>query len=462
MSNVLEGPIVVFGATGFLGAAVVREMLRAARDAQRGHGKSSGPLSTRIVCPVRGSNLGPGLGPLAPFVEVVRIGEVTPDTLNDLYYNTLRGDVKAFVHVAGLVRHSSDAATVREMHCANVGLCDTIFAFAERHHIRTVYASASGVVGCQFIEDKFRIAHDDAPLCADAIKGLPYFEQKAAIERKWRPRAAEGRCPIVFLRPSLLLGPGDDRLSSSKVVLDFIQGRMTFLPKGGISFMDVRDAARAFVTALVCEESVVGGTVMNLTAANIPFHEFAAVLEEASGVMAPKLEVPAAVAKAGGRIANGYNTLLGRARDDGDDAVYVETMGNRFWNVTCQRALQLLEFDPRDPSATLRDAARYLHQTYGEARYTHAPAAGTSGAGLSANVGGASSAAALEKRAGAGASAARPSSAPTGGAAPPQRVGAFFRGRMGRGRLIALAALLLLTVYGLLLATAGSAVAAVS
>ena len=35
-------------------------------------------------------------------------------------------------------------------------------------------------------------------------------------------------------------------------------------------------------------------------------------------------------------------------------------MGQRFWNVTCQRALQLLEFDPREPKDTIRDTARYL------------------------------------------------------------------------------------------------------
>jgi hypothetical protein len=45
------------------------------------------------------------------------------------------------------------------------------------------------------------------------------------------------------MNPSLLLGPGDDRLSSTKVILDFMARKIGAVPTGGVSFVDARDAA---------------------------------------------------------------------------------------------------------------------------------------------------------------------------------------------------------------------------
>lgn len=52
------------------------------------------------------------------------------------------------------------------------------------------------------------------------------------------------------MNPSLLLGPGDDRLSSTKVVLDFMARKIHAVPNGGLNFVDVRDTARAFQSAM--------------------------------------------------------------------------------------------------------------------------------------------------------------------------------------------------------------------
>ncbi len=57
---------------------------------------------------------------------------------------------------------------------------------------------------------------------------------------------------LVIVNPSLLLGPGDERLSSTKVVLDFLARKIMTVPSGGLSFVDARDAARAFYAAMQC------------------------------------------------------------------------------------------------------------------------------------------------------------------------------------------------------------------
>ncbi|CAI7832945.1 unnamed protein product, partial [Closterium sp. NIES-53] len=44
--------------------------------------------------------------------------------------------------------------------------------------------------------------------------------------------------------------PGDYRLSSCRTVLDIMERRIPFVPHGGLSFVDVRDVASAFIAAM--------------------------------------------------------------------------------------------------------------------------------------------------------------------------------------------------------------------
>lgn len=52
------------------------------------------------------------------------------------------------------------------------------------------------------------------------------------------------------MRPTLVLGPGDVRLSSIRVIRDFLNRAIPFKPCGGVSMVDVRDAAAAFILAM--------------------------------------------------------------------------------------------------------------------------------------------------------------------------------------------------------------------
>ncbi|MBJ6954640.1 Rossmann-fold NAD(P)-binding domain-containing protein, partial [Vibrio cholerae] len=81
---------------------------------------------------------------------------------------------------------------------------------------------------------------------------------------------------LVILNPSLLLGPGDERLSSTKFILDFLAGRIMTMPSGGLSFVDARDAARTFISAL---ERGKHGDRYLLGAANWTFRDFFGRLE---------------------------------------------------------------------------------------------------------------------------------------------------------------------------------------
>ena len=104
-----------------------------------------------------------------------------------------------------------------------------------------------------------------------------------------------------MLNPSLLLGPGDDRLSSTRLVLQFLGREITISPTGGLNFVDARDAAAAFPVAM---EKGVPGERYLLGGTNWTFAELFGRLERLTKVPGPlikgrgKLPVLAAHAQA--------------------------------------------------------------------------------------------------------------------------------------------------------------------
>src|SRR5262249_59753736 len=91
---------------------------------------------------------------------------------------------------------------------------------------------------------------------------------------------------LVIVNPSLLLGPGDDRLSSTKVILDFMARKIAAVPTSGVNFVDARDAASTFRMAMKKGRH---GERYLLGAANWTFSKFFGLLDRLTKDSAPKL-----------------------------------------------------------------------------------------------------------------------------------------------------------------------------
>src|SRR5256714_14044903 len=107
-----------------------------------------------------------------------------------------------------------------------------------------VLASSSGTIAVT--KDGEVVPDETYPVPLDIISRWPYYASKSYQEMAALERFNGKGLRLAILNPSLLLGPNDDRLSSTKVVLDFMARKISALPTGGLSFVDVRDAARAF------------------------------------------------------------------------------------------------------------------------------------------------------------------------------------------------------------------------
>jgi dihydroflavonol-4-reductase len=149
-------------------------------------------------------------------------------------------------HCAGSV--SRDPSDAEELYRVHVGGTKCVLeASAAAGVTRVVVASTSGTVAVS--EGPDRAATEDDPTPLAILSRWPYYRAKLFAERAAIERSGAG-LEVVSVNPSLLLGPGDVRGSSTEDVRLFLEGQIPAVPAGGLSFVDARDAARAMLLAM--------------------------------------------------------------------------------------------------------------------------------------------------------------------------------------------------------------------
>jgi dihydroflavonol-4-reductase len=92
------------------------------------------------------------------------------------------------------------------------------------------------------------VVDEQRPLCRDE-DALPYDRSKAAGEQIVREAVAAG-LPAVIINPTAVLGPHDYKPSAmGRVLLDLCRGRLPVLVQGGFNWVDVRDVCGAAIRA---------------------------------------------------------------------------------------------------------------------------------------------------------------------------------------------------------------------
>ncbi len=147
-------------------------------------------------------------------------------------------------------------------------------------------------------------------------------------------------------------------MSSTKPVLDFLARKIPYSPSGGLNFVDVRDAAAAFISAL--DEGKHQEKYL-LGAANMTFEQFFGRLERLSGVSAPVLKVPKKLAMAGSSFISSVYKNWGKPSPVMPNEV---EQAEYFWYFDSAKAESELGFAPRDPQETLQDTITYLRENF--------------------------------------------------------------------------------------------------
>lgn len=323
--------ILITGGTGFLGAHLVKQFLDAGA-------KNLRVMASSVPEWMTDSGVEPFAG------SVTRREDVAAATAN----------CEAIYHLAGKVSFDYDgAAQMNKLHVEGTRiLCEA----AKENGVKNfILASSSGTSA---ITEDGEITDETYPQPVEILTKWAYYASKYYQEKTALAAFKDKGERLVILNPSLLLGAGDERLSSTKVVLDFMAKKLPITPGGGLNFVDARDAAAAFVNALDKgrhQERYLLGAV-NWTVA-----DFFGRLERLTGVSAPLFKVPKSVAVAGSNfISSIYKNFNKPAPFEASEV----EMGEYFWYFDSSKAEEELNFTTRDPMETLSDTIKYLRENF--------------------------------------------------------------------------------------------------
>ncbi|HEX3557943.1 MAG TPA: NAD-dependent epimerase/dehydratase family protein [Pyrinomonadaceae bacterium] len=291
-----------------------------------------------------------------------------PSWLEELGVETFKGSITSsgdvsravegvaeIYHLAGRVSRGPENA--HEMYRLHVEGTRTLCEAARGAGVRAlVMASTSGTIAVTDAGDV--VPDEDWPTPLEIISRWPYYASKLYQERVALENFNGKDRRLVIINPSLLLGPGDERLSSTRVVLDFLARKIPTVPKGGLSFVDARDAARAFYSAM---QQGAHGERYLLGAANWTFEKFFGRLERITKVPAPFVSLPSKLAVAGAR---GLSSLFRQWKLAPPVEPAEIEMAEYFWYLDASKAQAELDFVPRDTSETLLDTVNYVRENF--------------------------------------------------------------------------------------------------
>jgi dihydroflavonol-4-reductase len=322
----------ITGATGFLGTHLVDELVRL------GQGRD-----LRVFSQNRSERLA-SLG-----VEVIT-GSVTAAA------DVARAvdGVERIYHLAGLVSRKREEA--HRMYAVHVEGTRLLCAAARTAGCkRVVVASTSGTVAVSERADE--MPDETCPAPVDIIARWPYYASKLYQEEAAR-RACGDALELVLVNPSLLLGPGDDRLSSTRDVLSFLARDIQMIPPGGLNFVDARDVAAVLPAAM---ERGRPGERYLLGGYNWTFAEFFGRLERLTKVAGPMLKARGKWTVLAAHAQAAVMRKLGRTPPVDPESV---EMARYFWYFESTKAREELGFSVREATETLHETVKYLRENF--------------------------------------------------------------------------------------------------
>ena len=290
MTPAASRPVLVTGATGLVGAAVVRHLL-------------ADGVAVRILR--RASSGLDLLGAASARVEHA-VGDVTDA---EAVREAVRGTDAVF-HVAGVV--ALGAAARRRVWAVNARgtahVVDAALAEGVRALVHTSSIAALGRPGTPPDAPAGPVWIDEAAVWTPSRANTAYAESKRAGEREAMRGAAEGLHAVV-VNPALVFGPGRADEGTGAVVDRLRRGKIPAAPPGATSVVDVEDVAAGHVAAWRRGQS---GERYILAGEALAWTRILAVLAGALGVAAPARVAPVWVLWAAGALAEAGAALVGR------------------------------------------------------------------------------------------------------------------------------------------------------
>jgi dihydroflavonol-4-reductase len=321
--NPCIGKTLVTGGTGFVGRAVVEELLAAGREVRVLARNPDHPALTGLA------------------VEVA-VGDLRdPESLK----RSLT-DCTCLFHVAADYRlWVPDPAT---MYAINVdGTRQLLEAAASEGVSRVVYTSTVGTLGNP---GDGTPGTEDTPVRLDDMVG--HYKRSKFLAEGVALEFARHGLPLVVVNPSTPVGPWDSRPTpTGQIIVDFIKRRMPAYLETGLNLIHVQDVAKGH---LLAEEKGQVGEKYVLGHENLSLSQIFHLLAEITGIPAPKVKLP-------------YWPVLGLAYVDEFLATYIRHRPPRMPVTAIRMAKKFMYFDNRKAIEYLGFALTPVRQALADA-----------------------------------------------------------------------------------------------
>jgi dihydroflavonol-4-reductase len=245
------------------------------------------------------------------------------------------------------------------MYAANVeGTRNVIEAAASAGCLRVVYTSTVGCIGLpEPIDGRINPSDEATPVSEGQMEN--HYKRSKWQAEQLATRSARDGLPVVIVNPSAPVGPRDVKPTpTGQVIVDFLNRRMPAYLDTGLNWVHVRDVAIGHILAAqngsIGERYILGNAEGNWT-----MKQAFAVLEEVTGVRAPRFRIPYSLAL-GAAYANEALSLLTRQPPKAPLAGVRMARHKMYFNPA--KAIRELGLPQTPPKQALADAAEWFRQ----------------------------------------------------------------------------------------------------
>jgi dihydroflavonol-4-reductase len=331
--------VVITGAAGFIGSAVARAVL--ARGAE-------------VVALVEPGGDERNLDELAAGGNGARIERRTVDLRDASAVRDACAGARYVFHLAAI--YAFWARDPKLFAAVNVGgTLNVLDAVGRAGCERMVYTSTVGVLG---VEGSAGGRASDETSYADIAHLFGSYKRTKYVAEHEVLRAAAQGLPVSIVLPTFPLGPGDRRPTpTGKLILDFLNGRMPAFVDTAMNVVHVDDLAAGHVAAL--DRGATGRSYI-LGGENRSMQSILAVLAGCTGLPAPTMQVPRAIALAAG-VASQFveGRLLHREPNVSIEAARMSTTHMIFDD---RRARAEIGYTSRPAEDAIEDSARWFFE----------------------------------------------------------------------------------------------------
>ena len=319
----------VTGATGFVGAAVARALLRE---------------GWQVRALVRG---GSDRGNLQHLALEIAVGDLSD---RPSLARALAG-CGALFHVAADYRLG--APDSRQLYSTNVeGTRNILLAARQADVERTVYTSSVATMG---IPGDGAPGDEQTPVSLDSMIG--HYKRSKFLAEQVALEAARAGQPVVIVNPSTPVGPGDIKPTpTGQLVLDAAAGRMPAYVDTGLNIVHVDDVAAGHILAYhrgrSGERYILGGDDMTL-------REILALIAKLVGRKPPRVRLPYAAVLPIAYLAEAWTRVSGRS---GRVTLEGVRLARKRMFFSSAKAVRELGYRWRPPTEAFDDAVRWFRE----------------------------------------------------------------------------------------------------